>query len=84
MAHMLGLCLCFRQVFLSRPKSISYSAKNCGHSLILGLVVGSVRYAGTGWVRKNPDMIRGVMVRRAGQASAFADPDHIREAYNAL
>lgn len=48
------------------------------------LVVGSVRHDGTGWVRKNPDMIRGVMVRRAGQASAFADPDHIREAYNAL
>ena len=48
------------------------------------LVVGSVRYDGTGWIRKNPDMIRGVMVRRAGQASAFADPDHIREAYNAL
>ncbi len=48
------------------------------------LVVGSVRHDGTGWIRKNPDMIRGVMVRRAGQASAFLNPDHIREAYDAL
>lgn len=48
------------------------------------LVVGSVRHDGSAWIRKTPDLIRGVMVRRAGQASAFANPDHIREAYNAL
>ena len=48
------------------------------------LVVGSVRHDGSAWIRKNPDMIRGVMVRRAGQASAFLNPDHIREAYDAL
>ncbi len=48
------------------------------------LVVGSVRHDGSAWIRKTPDLIRGVMVRRAGQASAFVNPDHIREAYNAL
>jgi prepilin-type N-terminal cleavage/methylation domain-containing protein len=48
------------------------------------LLVGSVRHDGTAWIRKNPDMIRGVMVRRSGQASAFIDPEHIREAYDAL
>lgn len=48
------------------------------------LVVGVVRHDGTKWMRKAPDLIRGVMVRRAGQASSFSDPDHIRDAYNAL
>lgn len=48
------------------------------------LVVGVVQHDGTNWIRKTPDLIRGIMVRRAGQASAFSDPDHIREAYNAL
>ncbi len=48
------------------------------------LIVGSVRHDGSKWTRKDPNLIRGVMVRRAGQASAFIDPDHIREAYNAL
>lgn len=48
------------------------------------LVVGIVRHDGTNWIRKTPDLIRGIMVRRAGQASAFSNPEHIREACDAL
>jgi prepilin-type N-terminal cleavage/methylation domain-containing protein len=48
------------------------------------LVVGVVWHDRNGWVRKSSELIRGIMLRRAGQSSAFADPEHIREAYNAL
>lgn len=47
------------------------------------LLVGIVQHDGSKWIRKKPDLIRGVMIRRSGLASAFSDPDHIRAAYNA-
>lgn len=48
------------------------------------LVIGVVRPEGKKLVRKNPEMIRGLIVRRIGQATSFDDPGHIKEAYSAL
>jgi prepilin-type N-terminal cleavage/methylation domain-containing protein len=60
------------------------AAGTCEENAGAILVVGSALHDGTRWTRKNASLIRGVMIRRAGHASAFDDPSHIGEAYNAL
>lgn len=60
------------------------SAGTCEDNAGAILIVGSARHDGSGWVRKSPEMIRGVMIRRSGYVGVFADPAHIREAHGAL